>query len=132
MPESNRGRMARNGLLVQANPFGEFTIDRPLNVYFEIYGLSFGQADHTSYTITYTLRERDEKRGILGFFRKAGPGSALSIQSHSEGDERSPVEYSEIDVKDVAPGKYELVVTVTDEHLGLSASQSRFVTLLGK
>ena len=131
-PTSSSGRMARNGLLVEANPSGEFTVDRPLNVYFEIYGLSFGRADRTSYTMTYTLRERDEKRGILGLFRKARRGRALSIQSHSEGDERSPVEYSEIDVKDVAPGKYELVITVTDEHLGTSVSHSRFVSLQEK
>ena len=49
---------------------------------------------------------------------------ALSVQTTQEGVRTQSVEYGELDVSRVAPGRYELAVTVTDEVTGATVTRS--------
>ena len=80
-------------------------------------------SSRTHYTLEYTLRPL-KKGKVLGVFERGRDEVTLSLRTEREGQETSPVEYTEIDVSRVPAGRYELSVTVTDQQTGRSARQA--------
>lgn len=124
-PAREGSRPDRGGLHVDVNPFRTFSVEQPVFVYFEVYGLTRGADDLTHYGIRYTLRQ-EGRRGLFGGRRE---GIALTLEIEGSGSEADPVEYAEIDVSRVSPGDYQLEITVIDLLTGAATSQSRALKL---
>ena len=112
-----RGR-ERDDVFLHVNPSAEFRTSDPVFVYFEIYDLAEQREGGGRYSISYSIRSvRDEEDAVtLSSEEQVAPG-------------RSAVEYVGIDVTDVSPGSYELVVTVRDAVSGASVERSRNLEL---
>ncbi|MBX2818341.1 MAG: hypothetical protein KTR29_01630 [Rhodothermaceae bacterium] len=125
LPAEEEGRYTKNGLDIFANPGRGFDRKNPLSLYYEVYNLTYGSDDRTSYTITYTLEEQKNRKRI--FRRKQN--LALSLTVEREGTDRTAIEYSELDVSSVKKGAYDLKVTITDKHSGYSVTNYREIAL---
>ncbi len=126
-PTTEEGRYIKNGLYIQAHPTGSFDKQIPLHIYFEIYNLTFSSEDATTYTITYAFQEDPQHRKRRWFRRRRD--NAFSVSFDRAGEERSTVEYGELDVREVDEGTYTLEVTVTDRNTGRSVSASRTIEI---
>ena len=120
-----RSRYTKNDLVIYANPGRGFQKESPLSIYYEVYNLTFGADDQTDYSIRYTLEERKKGRGM--FRRKAG--TALSITVNRQGNERTAIEFGELDVSSLKKGAYDLRVTITDRHTGERVTNYREIEL---
>lgn len=105
---------SRSDLKIVVNPFHRFALDRPVHVYFEIYHLTFGADDLTSYSVEYMLVPEKSGAKLLGLFRR-GDKPSLTLKMSRHGETTSPIEYTEIDMSRVEPGRYVFQVTVTNE-----------------
>jgi len=119
------GRYTKNGVGIYANPGRGFRKENPLALYYEVYNLTYGSDDRTSYTITYTLEERKKNKRL--FRRKQNLVLSLSVER--DGTDRTAIEYSELDVSSVKKGAYDLQVTITDNHTGYSVTKYREIEL---
>lgn len=124
-PSDKPGPYVRNGLEIYANPGRGFRKEDPLNLYYEVYNLTYGADDMTAYSIRYTLEER--KKGRKLFRRK--PSAALSVSVDRVGEERVAIEYSQLDVSSLKKGAYDLRVTITDNNSGISVANYREIEL---
>ena len=114
-------RFDRNGYKILSNPFQRYQTNQIVYVYFEAYNLTFSSDDLTDYEIEYIINPEQERRGL---FRRRSK-SLLSLKVDRSGDTAAPVEYAEFDVSDVDPGKYALVIRVTDKVTGAVVEKSR-------
>ncbi|MEX0748365.1 MAG: hypothetical protein WD275_10220, partial [Rhodothermales bacterium] len=137
-PDFSRGLLSASDLLlafripspseVHVNPWGRFSLDQLVHVYFEIYDLTFGEGDLTDYTVELTLRPIRRRSFMSRLFGRSS--DALTVRTRHQGTSSSPVETAEIDVRDVDPGRYQLTMKVTDDHTGISVERSREVELV--
>ena len=102
---------SRDALEIIPNPFHRFALDQPVHVYFELYRLGLDAEDRARYRVEYVLEPR-KTGGLLGAIRRKEP--SLSVTTRFESATPSPLVISEIDVRDIAAGRYDLVVRVTD------------------
>lgn len=119
---------ARGDFYITANPTLTFPMNSALHAYFEVYNLTYGADDQTHYSTEYRLESHEKHGKFLGIF--GGDTITLAVKATGEGSDRSPAEHGEIDVSDVPGGRYDLIVTVTDETTGESVSRSRELLLL--
>jgi tetratricopeptide (TPR) repeat protein len=105
----------RSSLQFVANPFHRFATDQQVHVYFELYRLLLDENDTSQYEVTYRI-EPEGPGGIRGLLRRDEP--ALSVSAGFEDDSASPIVFSQIDVSELDPGVYTLVVRVTDSMSG--------------
>ena len=115
-------------LRIEPNPTGFFARQQPVHLYFEVYNLAPGPDGQARYTIEYALLPETPGRRFLGLF--GGNEAALSIKSEHENASTSPVETAELDVSQVAPGRYTLTVTVTDVRTGRQVQRSQPLELV--
>ena len=121
----------RNGFSIQANPTGVFRSDRPVSIYVEIYNLTLGGGDRTRYTIEFSLVPVEDSEGILDRILNRGDERVtLSVEKTIEGGTTAPTEYIELDVSNVEPGRYGIVVEVADEHTGQTIQKTRLIELI--
>ena len=120
-------RYDRGELHVSPNPFLRFSTQQPVFVYFEVYHLQLNKNDQTRYTVEYTLTPQASKKVLGVFDRKTQP--ALSLSTRQSGEDPSPVEWTEIDVRKVDPGDYILTVTITDRLTDETYERSRPIEL---
>ena len=102
---------SREALEIIPNPFHRFALDQPVHVYFELYHLGLDAEDRAHYRVEYVLEPR-KTGGLLGALRRKEP--SLSVTTRFESATPSPLVFSEIDVRDVGAGSYDLLVRVTD------------------
>ena len=119
-------RFDRGDLHVRPNPSLRFSVEQPVHLYYEIYYLTLDAEDQTHYSIEYTFVQQKQK--VLGVLDRKG-GTALTVRTERRGDEVSPVEVVELDVRAVKPGRYTLTVKVTDERTGVVVERSRQIEL---
>ena len=117
-------RYIKNGLEIFANPGRGFQKKNPLALYYEVYNLTYGPDDQTAYTIRYTMVE--QKKGRRARRKKS---AALSVTVERDGADRTAIEYGELDVSSLKKGAYDLRVTITDLHSGLSVTNYREIEL---
>ena len=119
---AGQSRFSRNGYKIQANPFQRYSVNQIVYIYFELYNLTYGSDDLTSYDIEYILMPDASEKGRL-FRRRARP--ILSLKVERTGEMQSPIEYAEFDVRDVDPGKYEMTIRITDTVTGSVVEKSQ-------
>lgn len=113
-PAAERSPFTRGEVNVLPSFTRRFAADQSVYVYFELYNLALDSSDHTSYSTVLELRPGEgRRRGPFGIFGSSDR-PVLSLRTEGTGSVISPIEYSEIDMSDVQPGRYRLVVRVTD------------------
>ncbi len=117
--------------------FNAFSKGQMVGLYFEIYNLLYGQNDQTKYRVTCTIQNIgiDEPPTVLhGLFNtimrrdKGITGTSFEYQGASRDE---PV-YVNLDLGNVKPGTYELVVKVEDMNGNVTAKNKVEVTLAGE
>ena len=114
----DREHATRDDVLLRVNPAGIFNIEAPVYVYFEIYDLERTPTTGSTYSLSYSIRPED------------GEEAAVTLTAEDqEISETSLIEYVSIDVSDVSPGSYELMVAVRDVVGGTVVRRSRRLDL---
>jgi hypothetical protein len=111
----------KGGLKVIPNPTRTYSRDRPVLIYYEVYGLERDDFGQTRYEVTYSISPSEHEGKFLskvlrsiGKVVKAENGETVTITTEQTGYQTDQMEYIELDVAKTAPGKYDLTVTVTD------------------
>ena len=102
-------------------PAAQLYTDTPLLLYFEMYNLTYGANDRTSYTIEYTIQE--QPGDALRLRRRRNPST--SFRSTLEGDLRNTREQLILDLSDWrGNGSVDIQVNITDEHTKQQVNRS--------
>lgn len=123
VPPRNRADMQ-----IRVNPSGRFATTEGVDLYFEVYNLRPGAGGRTRYAVEYVLTPEDPSmlERVIG----KGKRASLTLKTEHEGAGETTVEYAEIDVADVEPGRYVLTVRVTDAEAGASVERPVAVELV--
>jgi tetratricopeptide (TPR) repeat protein len=122
----------RDALAMTTNPTNRARRGDPLYIYYEVYNLRPAGNGMTDYTVNFSLRQREGKKGLLermaGLF--GGDGTyQISIRNNQSGTERDVSDYMGFDVSKAAPGQYELRLMVQDRNGKEEASSAVSLTL---
>ena len=115
---------SRKSLTLIPNPTSVFATSEPLHLVFELYNLVYGENDETDYSIRIQLNALKKK--LFGVRSKPD----LTVEARLSGRRASTVEFPEVDVSAVAPGRYELVVEVRDRVTNATTRKTRVVELV--
>jgi hypothetical protein len=114
------------------NPMNAAKLRDPLYIYYEIYNLGLSDRGVTNYTVHFTLRQTDTGRNLFkkmaGLIGGAGK-YRVSIQNDRSGRTRTAADYTGFDVRQAAPGMYQLKLTVKDRNANREASSSTVIRL---
>ena len=106
------------GVVGRPYPFESLDPDDPLGLYFEIYNLTFDDADRTRYTVEYAVERTVPKGGLAGLFGRDDTTTTTTATTGSSAH-RTTREYLELDLSDWTEAtSLTLVVRVTDEVTG--------------
>ncbi|MFC1500627.1 hypothetical protein ACFL6T_06405, partial [Candidatus Zixiibacteriota bacterium] len=134
------GRFIRGDLEVLPLPGRALQADQPLFIYYEVYNLSRDGFGATEYRVDYTIVEAPESgalmsrlfQGIENIVTSRNRRSQISSSVTGRGITPDMGSYLEIDLGDLKPETYELLLTVTDLNTGQSQTSSLiFRTLPG-
>jgi len=125
-------RFIKHGVRIIPLPGQTIRKDRPLYVYFEIYGLTLDSAHQARYELHYRLRTLKKRKGLLGKIGGvlgAGPG-LLSVTETRQGVSRDEVESIALDLSQQPEGNFLLEVVVRDLNSRMVARSSVPVKLV--
>ena len=132
-PSDLSSEFVKKGLLVIPNPAANFNRDKPIYLYFELYGLIMNESGNSFVTVDYSLtsNEKRKKKTLFNLFGLLGQPKIYSISIQNERNYKadSAVEYLALDVSSVPPGNYTLSVRVTDSLIGTTVEKSKTVYL---
>ena len=129
-PAEERSPFTRGELNVIPSFTSRFAPDQPVYVYYEVYNLALDGEDRTRYTTDIELQPLEgRRRGPFGLFGR-DDRPVLTLRLEGTGSTISPVEYAEVDMSDVEPGDYRLVVRVNDEVSGITSERVRMLQLV--
>lgn len=116
--DGDTGKFIRNGLYILPMAGLGFTRDTPLHVYFEIYNLTRGEDyGETEYEVEYAIRSHGSEPGsILSSVGRilGGTGRRVGVGQVIEGFRAAEFQRFRIDTDTLEPGRYTLIVTVSD------------------
>jgi tetratricopeptide (TPR) repeat protein len=104
-PSTNRGAIVLHGVRVAQSPLKVHLRSEPLYIYFQVYNLIPDGLGNTSFRTECVLLpegEADEENGKVIY------------RNEKTGREETIAEFYKIDVQSMDPGRYELIVKVTD------------------
>jgi hypothetical protein len=116
------GKFARNGLNVIPMPSRAFRRSQEPAFYYEVYNLTPDREGRRRYRIDYALSSLS-KGSVVARILAGGPearkgdlhlGERIVASFEQAGDVPTAFHHVQIDVRDSAPGRYALTVTVTD------------------
>ena len=97
------GKFTKRGFEVIPYPSKVVRMSDDLKVYFEIYNLALKGIGRTLYRTEYVILPDDPAKGMV------------SLEVSDMGSSAETVKYLSLDLKDLSPGKYYLLILVTDE-----------------
>jgi hypothetical protein len=120
----------KGGLGVIPNPTGTYRRDKPVLVFYELYGLKKDEFGQTRYDVTYTISPLEHEGKFLstvlrsiGKVLKSDHKETVTITTEQSGYRTDGTEYIELDVAKTSAGDYNLIVTVTDQVRATSVSK---------
>jgi GWxTD domain-containing protein len=108
------GIFNKKGLKVIPLIAESYAIEKPLNIYFEIYNLKKNSDGKTLYSIEYTMNYRGEDVNIINSLLGKGKKSSISVEYNMGGSKEFSAEHISFEINKLIPGKYSLEVTVKD------------------
>jgi GWxTD domain-containing protein len=115
---------------IQVVPYISTTIlrEKPVLIYFEIYGLTLNQKGRTRFKVEYRVEHLGETTvlaeaaaRIASFFRGHRQEPVVGTRFETEGQSEFEQIYSNLDLSNVPAGKKQLVIQVTDLIAGKTA-----------
>lgn len=124
----------KSGLQVIPNPTRIFDREKPVKIYYEIYGLSKDAFGQTHYQVDYHVSPMEtEKRLVakvlkaIGKVVKQDSKETVTITTKQTSYQNDQNEYLELEVNRSEPGDYKLTVILTDQVADASVSkEARF------
>lgn len=113
-PASEAGPLTKNGLAILPNPYKQFSLAKPVQLYFEIYNLTLDREGKAKFAIEYTVQALKTKQGGLSGIFGGGSKTKISLAFDREASAPDTFEQIGLDLSAAKPGEYELTVTVTD------------------
>ena len=111
----------KGGLAVILIPTRTYRRDKPVLIYYEVYGLKRGEFGQSRYGVTYTIGPAEHEGKFfgnvlrsIGKVLKAEQKETVRISTEQVGYREDQSKYIEMDVSKSEAGKYNLQVTVTD------------------
>ncbi len=119
------GPFDKTRFAVLPSPQHRVARDRPLGVYFEIYGLVTDQEGRSRHTAEYLVRwqGRDDRSLFEKIFHRREKEPKVQILRSEETPGRSRFQFVTADLEEPEPGPYQLLVKITDEVSGQSATR---------
>ena len=111
----------RDNLQIIPNPSKQFNKDEVLYAYFEIYNLTKGVDDKTSYSLNFLLTKKKDKKNVFSKITGLFGGKEqykVSIQNDYEGELLSVSDYMSFDISRLDKGDYEIQMIVKDNVSG--------------
>lgn len=107
-----------DGVVGRPYPFETLAPDDPLGLYFEVYNLTYDDADRTRYTVEYAVERTVPTGGLAGLFGRDATKTTTTATTGTS-TRRTTREYLELDLSDWSEAtSLTLVVRVTDESTG--------------
>ena len=124
-PDTLGGPFDKTQFAVYPSPRRIVPSDRPLGVYFEIYGLLTGQDGRSRHTAQYVVRWKgpDDRSLLEKIFRKRERIPKVEILRSEETPGRSRFQFVTAELEDPVPGPYELEIKIKDEISGQEVSR---------
>ena len=126
IPEKMGGAFDKSIYAIVPSPRNEVRRDRPLGIYYEIYGLVPEADGYSRVSVEYTVRSVDtEKRPFfLKIFNpKRGQPRVRAVRT-DDTPGRARFQYVSTDLESPEPGLYELEIVVKDEESGQRVSKT--------
>ncbi len=120
-PTGGKGPFTLHGLQILPSVDNDFTKDKPLHLYFEIYNLQLVQ-NQSRYRIKQTVEPLKKSGGFLSGLFGGKAQSAISITKDQQGASAVSYEYSAFDFSSLNSGDYRLTIDVEDLNSGAKAS----------
>lgn len=123
----SENEMVRNDFSILPAPRNIYSIEWPVYLYFEIYGLTLNTQGKTDYDLEITLKSKSTHRGIRrvarSIFRRSKKG--VSVSYKGSGLELDESLYQILDVNDQKPGLYTINLIVRDNETGEESERTR-------
>ena len=124
------GYFSRNGLEIQAAPWGVYENDASVYFYFELYNIGQTGSALFEYDVEAALiDQKNDKKGLKRLFRFArrNKGNAVAVRFSRTSSSTDANEYLILETETIAPGTYTLVVQVTDKQTGEAVERRRSI-----
>ncbi|MEM8486008.1 MAG: GWxTD domain-containing protein [Bacteroidota bacterium] len=111
------GMFERNGLIIQAAPWGVFNKQQPLYLYFEAYNLGQDTNQEAMYEVEAVLLAFEDQKGLARLRRRAfrrKPNTGVSVRFTNTTTAPDDGQYFILDTTQQPAGSYVLVMRVTD------------------
>ena len=120
-PSSEKGALAIDGVKVVQSPFRTVVRTEPFYVYFQIYHLVPDRSGKTAYLTECILLPQGEENPENG---------RVVFRQEKTGKEEMAAEFFRVDLRAVDPGRYRVIVNVTDRKRVQTLSAEREVEIL--
>lgn len=121
------GHIVRNNLSINPAPWSVFSIQQPVYLYFEVYGLKQGNDGSRQYEVEAILSKKDDRTGIGrvigGIFSRGDKGVSLTLPFSTNSPDDG--QYLILDASNQEAGLYTLVVKVTDTATGKTVESEK-------
>jgi len=124
---------SREELSLNPYPFSSINRQLQLLLYFEVYNLSYGPDDRTSYKVEYSIRNQDEDAGMLkriGRFLLRRKGEEVAVTQERSGKDNAAYELVSMDVHSINASDALITVSVTDMITGEKVTTTRRVHIV--
>lgn len=123
--------LIRDGLEIQAAPWGVFLLDQPIYLYFEMYNLVTSAEGQTAYDVEAVIVENQNERPwqklVKRAFRRSSEG--VSIRFPGQGTSTDESQSFLMDPTGLESGTYALIVRITDKQTGKTVERGRTLIL---
>jgi hypothetical protein len=132
IPDTLGGPFDKSLYAILPSPRHEVARERPLGVYFEIYGLVPDESGYSKLSIEYTIRsaEPDKRPFFLKIFNPGNDHPRVHAIHTEETPGRSRFQYVSTDLENPEPGPYRLEIKVTDQNSNQVAAKSVDFTIV--
>jgi GWxTD domain-containing protein len=128
------GTFVRNDLAIRPAPWNVFDVGQPIYIYFEAYGLQEDAPGRSSYEVEAVLVPADTRSGFSALAARIlgrDSNAAVSVRFELAGSAPVDAQYLILVTQGVAPGDYQLQLTIHEGASMRRAVSSRTIRIVG-
>lgn len=111
---NTKGFFTKNNIDVYPSPTTKYPLNKLLNIYYEIYGLTKNRNGNTIYNVEYSFKYSGSDENLLKKIFSSKEGETTSTEYSKSGKDVISNEYISFDVSNLKEGTYEFEVIVKD------------------